>query len=189
MVRPREFEEAEVVEKIMRVFWEKGYEGTSMKDLVIATGLFKGSLYGAFGDKQSMYLMALAHYDETHIQAGVANLRADKSLNDKISGLFDSIIESMKTGVFSGGCLLCNASIDMAAVDEKVKQLVQAQIKRLQLAISNAIEAENSQLPEIEKLSAFVLSSYFGARIFAKAGLSTHIITDCKDQCLDLLKV
>ena len=63
MARPREFDEDRVKEALTRVFWEKGYEATTMQDLVDATGLLKGSLYGAFGDKQALYMIALAHYD------------------------------------------------------------------------------------------------------------------------------
>ena len=46
MARPRQFEEIQVIEKLMKVFWDKGYEATSMQDLVAASGLLKGSLYG-----------------------------------------------------------------------------------------------------------------------------------------------
>ena len=56
MARPREFDEDRVIEVLTRVFWEKGYEATSMQDLVKATGLLKGSLYGAFGDKKALYM-------------------------------------------------------------------------------------------------------------------------------------
>ena len=54
MARPREFDEIRVKEALMKVFWEKGYEATSMQDLVDATGLLKGSLYGAFGGKKAL---------------------------------------------------------------------------------------------------------------------------------------
>ncbi len=60
MGRPREFDVDEALTKIMAVFWAKGFEGSSLSDLVAATGLKKGSLYAAFGDKRAMYLKALA---------------------------------------------------------------------------------------------------------------------------------
>ena len=65
--RPREFDEDEALAKILDVFWAKGFEGTSMSDLETATGLRKGSLYAAFGDKRAMYLKALALYGRTAI--------------------------------------------------------------------------------------------------------------------------
>ena len=69
--RPREFDAEEALAQIMDVFWAKGFEGASMSDLVTATGLKKGSLYAAFGDKRAMYLKALALYDRTAIDRSV----------------------------------------------------------------------------------------------------------------------
>src|SRR5260370_23727484 len=62
--RPREFDVASVSEAAARVFWERGYHSTSLDDLTEATGLLRGSLYGAFGDKRGMLLVALDHYAE-----------------------------------------------------------------------------------------------------------------------------
>ena len=69
MGRPREFDTDAALERIMSVFWAKGFEGASMADLVHATGLKKGSLYAAFGDKRAMYHQSLALYDRPHIDA------------------------------------------------------------------------------------------------------------------------
>jgi len=63
-----------VINAIKQVFWEKGYEGTSYADLMAASGLHKGSLYQAFGDKRALYLRALADYDAMEVEAGVAML-------------------------------------------------------------------------------------------------------------------
>ena len=68
MGRPREFDEDEALAKIMDVFWEKGFEGTSMSDLETATGLRKGSLYAAFGDKRAMYRKSVELYGRTAIE-------------------------------------------------------------------------------------------------------------------------
>jgi len=58
MGRPREFDPDTALAAIMEVFWAKGFEGASMRDLVVATGLKKGSLYAAFGDKRAMFIAA-----------------------------------------------------------------------------------------------------------------------------------
>jgi AcrR family transcriptional regulator len=62
MARPREFDEGEVLDLALATFWEHGYEGTSIDDLVAATGLGRASLYGAFGDKERIFERALARY-------------------------------------------------------------------------------------------------------------------------------
>lgn len=64
MARPREFDEREVLDQALATFWEHGYEGTSIDDLVAATGLGRASLYGAFGDKERIFAKALERYCE-----------------------------------------------------------------------------------------------------------------------------
>ena len=184
MARPREFDEERVKETLMRVFWKKGYEATSMQDLVDATGLLKGSLYGAFGDKQALYMIALAHYDHTRMQAGIDMLLGEGSAKQKISGLFDAVIEAAKAGEFAGGCLLCNASIEMAPVDSAVGNSVKNTIRRFQTAVKNAIEPAIKPSDDAATLSGFIVSAYFGTRVLAKAGAPLQMIADTRDQCL-----
>jgi TetR/AcrR family transcriptional repressor of nem operon len=62
MARPREFDEGEVLDRALATFWEHGYEGTSIDDLVAATGLGRASLYGAFGDKEQIFARAVERY-------------------------------------------------------------------------------------------------------------------------------
>jgi AcrR family transcriptional regulator len=62
MARPREFDEADVLDRALSTFWEHGYEGTSIDELVAATGLGRASLYGAFGDKEQIFAKALERY-------------------------------------------------------------------------------------------------------------------------------
>jgi TetR/AcrR family transcriptional repressor of nem operon len=67
LARPREFDRDVVLETAMDVFWCKGFEGTSIQDLVEATGVNRGSLYGAFGDKETLFAEALDYYLATRM--------------------------------------------------------------------------------------------------------------------------
>ena len=185
MVRPREFDEDQVRESIMVTFWEKGYEATSMQDLVAATGLLKGSLYGAFGDKQNLYLIALEHYDQTRLQGGINALNSDGSVEERLARLFNSIIDSMNTGVFAGGCLLCDASIEMATVDEKVQTRVKSQLRRLTETIQAVVSRNFENEADQESITAMIVSSYFGARVLAKSGMPVEMIERTRDVCLE----
>ena len=187
MARPRQFDETQVVEKLMQVFWDKGYEATSMQDLVAASGLLKGSLYGAFGDKQNMYLTALRHYDRTRIQAGIDMLDGEGSARQKIARLFDNVIESTKRDIFAGGCFLCNASLEKAVTDKQVKSEVKTTIRRLKLAIMEALATHCENEDQAASLAAFIISAYFGTRVLAKGGAPAAMIGDTRDHCLQLL--
>jgi TetR/AcrR family transcriptional repressor of nem operon len=187
MARPREFDEGRVIEALTRVFWEKGYEATSMQDLVKATGLLKGSLYGAFGDKKVLDMKALAHYDETHIQSAVDMLSSNACIEEKIGNLFNAVIEGVQKGVFAGGCLLCNASMEMATVDEAVQDSVKKTIFRMREAVTVALKSKIDSTDEAEALSNSIISSYFGARVLAKAGAPVQMIIDAQAASLKAL--
>jgi len=95
--RPREFDPDEVLSKIMQLFWENGYEGTGLSDIIAATGMGKASLYSAFGNKQEMYLKALARYEALMVDSAVAILRAgDRPPLERINAFLSA---PMPTGV------------------------------------------------------------------------------------------
>jgi TetR/AcrR family transcriptional repressor of nem operon len=175
------------MENLMQVFWDKGYEATTMQDLVKASGLLKGSLYGAFGDKQTIYLAALKHYSRTRMHAQIEILNGEGSVRRKISRLFDNVIEATKRDVFAGGCLLCNASLEQAVKDKLVKNEIKTTIRRLKVAIVDAVKKEGVNEDQAASLAAFIISAYFGTRVLAKAGAPAAMIGDTRDHCLQLL--
>jgi AcrR family transcriptional regulator len=67
MARPRQFDETEVLDKALQVFWRQGYEGTSLSNLLGATGLTKSSLYAAFGGKADLFRRVVEHYHAEHL--------------------------------------------------------------------------------------------------------------------------
>lgn len=187
MARPREFDEHQVIENLMNVFWDKGYEVTTLQDLVKASGLLKGSLYGAFGDKQAIYLAALKHYNRTRIQASIDMLAGEGTARQKITRLFDGVIEPTKRGIFGGGCLLCNASLERAVTDRPVKNEIRTTIRRLKVAIMDALIAQGINEDRAASLAAFIISAYFGTRVLAKGGAPAAMIGETRDHCLQLL--
>ena len=74
MARPRSFDIEDALEKAMHVFWEHGYEGASLPDLLDGMGLTRGSLYKAFTDKKTLFMQVLERYERQAVQAGVAML-------------------------------------------------------------------------------------------------------------------
>ena len=187
MARPRGFDELEVMENLMKVFWDKGYEVTTMQDLVKASGLLKGSLYGAFGDKQTIYLAALKHYNRTRMHSQIEILNGEGRVRQKISRLFDNVIEATKRDVFAGGCLLCNASLEKAVTDKLVKNEIKTTIRRLKVAIVDVVKKEGVNEDQAASLAAFIISAYFGTRVLAKAGAPAAMIGETRDHCLQLL--
>ena len=111
--RPREFDEADILSKIMSVFWSLGYEATKLSDIVSATGLQKGSLYKVFSGKQDMYLKALAHYDETIVQEAIAYLTLETSTpaKERLENFLSAPLNAVWERGERRGCFLCNACL------------------------------------------------------------------------------
>jgi TetR/AcrR family transcriptional repressor of nem operon len=123
--RPREFDEAEVLDAAMQVFWRKGYESTSMADLMAATGLHKGSLYQAFGDKRTLYLVVLRNY----LQALSGRVRQELlGADTALEGLRNAMRQLMDTctraDARNPGCLALNALVEKGPQDEEVRQIL-----------------------------------------------------------------
>lgn len=185
--RPREFDEQAALTKIMDVFWAKGFEGATLNDLVTATGLKKGSLYAAFGDKRAMYLKALALYDRTAIDGAVRVLTGAGEPDKRIGDFLQSAIDAVSIRKDRRGCFLCNASIDQAALDRETERSVQQSLGRLTTALEEALSdlaGMSSRGARRNAQARHLLSVYFGLRVLAKAGSPDSALTDAKQAAL-----
>ena len=106
MARPRKFVEDQVIEAARDQFWAHGYAGTSLDDLVAVTGLGRGSLYGAFGDKHTIFLRALDEYSNMTMAAVRAELRdSAESAYDRLVRHIRSTARASATDSKRYGCL------------------------------------------------------------------------------------
>ena len=185
MGRPREFDVDEALAQITDVFWAKGFEGASMSDLMAATGLRKGSLYAAFGDKRAMYLKALAFYDRTAIDAGVGVLGGTAAPKHRIDRFLQSAIDAVDRDGDRRGCFLCNASIDQAALNSETEQTVKQSLGRLRRALEGVLaELGTTKSGRRRSAAQHLLSVYFGLRVLAKAGQPVKALRDAKEEAL-----
>lgn len=136
--RPREFDESEVLLLALGAFWSRGYEGTSMSDLVEATGLAKGSLYQAFGDKRRLFLQSLNCYLESGRQsvrdillspfeAARARRHRDRKLvtRERLRQVFLGSMQYCQMGGVKRGCFAVNSLSEMAPRDADVLSLIE----------------------------------------------------------------
>lgn len=182
MARPRKFDEGQVLESIKNIFWDKGYEGTSYPDLIAASGLHKGSLYAAFGDKRSLYLRALRHYDEQEVTQAIAILNGEDGTKNRIATLFNIVINALRHRDLRG-CLLCNAAVDQALHDDDVKNSVSRSISKMLVAFETALREEHSHISDHNRktVASHMNSVYFGMRVIAKSGLDIDILERARD--------
>ena len=190
MARPREFDEDAAIDAIKGVFWEKGYEGTSYADLIAASGLHKGSLYAAFGDKRALYLRALQDYDEHEVAAAVELLTGGDNAKQKgekrVEALLNAVINAVAVNGDRRGCLLCNASVDQAPHDEDVEQVVSSGLQRLQAAFEKALSA-NRKGAALKEAASLTNAAYFGMRVMAKSGAPVALMKQARNGLLKQL--
>lgn len=120
MPRPRQFDEERVLSSVQAAFWNNGYAGTSLDDLLAASGLGKGSLYGAFGDKRSLFLRVLREYDEANDRMLRTWLeQADRAV-EVIRGFVTGPLSDPDGAAARRGCLLANTAMELSVSTPEV---------------------------------------------------------------------
>ena len=167
MGRNQSFESAAVVRVARDLFWDKGYDATSVADLEQATGITRSSLYHAFGSKRGLYDTAVDNYLETVIRPRLSILRADHAqigsgLLEYFAGLRDAVL-ALPDGSARLGCLLVNCAAGLASHDEAARTVVDSYRAELTAALRYALAASigTRRAPEPELLDerARVLAS------------------------------
>lgn len=121
----KQFNKDEALDKAMQAFWTRGYEATSMQDLVDCTGVNRGSLYATYGDKRALFLSALRSYDERRRHM-LGELERRQPPREAIRKVFGSFIDETSATGSNRGCFLTNTALELAAHDPEIKQFVAA---------------------------------------------------------------
>ena len=190
MSRPREFDTQLALEHAMQMFWQKGYSGTTVQDLVDATGLKKQSLYGAFGHKQDIYLATLRLYERTRMHRAVELLLKDGSARDRVGSLLDSVIDARFEDGGERGCMLCNAAAEHAPDDTEARSAISECTARFEGVFGAAISETRPYDTDLTlrlKRGRALLAAYFGLNILAKAGAPRQVLEDVKISALETI--
>jgi TetR/AcrR family transcriptional repressor of nem operon len=125
--RPREFDEDQVLDAAMKAFWANGYEATSLADLVSVTGLHKGSLYQAFGDKHALFLQTLNRYLQNVRHYKTEILKNAESPLGGIRGVLHGFIDMSEAEAdCPKGCMAVKSLVEMAPHDAEVQRIMDA---------------------------------------------------------------
>jgi TetR/AcrR family transcriptional regulator, transcriptional repressor for nem operon len=133
MRRP-EFDRDDVLEAALQTFWRKGYEATTLPDLLKATGLARQSLYNSFGDKHALFLASLRRYEELQLRKMETTLASGP-----VRGALRSIFENALASAGECGCFLLNSAAELLPRDLEVGELVASAIQRQERALAEAL--------------------------------------------------
>jgi TetR/AcrR family transcriptional repressor of nem operon len=123
MARTKEFNPEKSLDAAVEVFWERGYERTSLDDLMNKMGIARQSLYDTFGDKRALYLKALERYRDKNHAYLRSTLEGDRAVKKGFSRIFEDLIEGGRKE-HARGCLLLSANLELAGHDEEVAKLL-----------------------------------------------------------------
>jgi TetR/AcrR family transcriptional regulator, transcriptional repressor for nem operon len=175
----------------MEVFWDRGYAGTSLEDLIDGTGLSRGSIYKAFGDKQGLFLAAL----DAYISANVSAMR-DCLADGSVAAIRAALLQAGRHLVLEPGrrgCLIVNSTCELAGRDELIYQRMRAALACVEALFADTLrvcQATGELGPdvEVEALSRFLVCTVQGVGVLGKTGQDERQLRQVVDTAMSVLK-
>lgn len=186
MARPREFDENQVLDRALHAFWARGYDATSIEDLVEATGLGRASLYGAFGDKEGLFRKVVQRYLD---QSALESDEATEGLAPRPA--IEAFVRqrTAKHGDSGQGCFLqlsattgTGALLIADAASVGMKQTRAWLLKHIKAAQAQGCIKANA---DPSALADFLMVVLNGTSASARAGLSNKALRLAVDQALE----
>lgn len=162
----------------MRVFWQEGFEAASIDALCRAMNMPRASLYQRFGDKEGLFLAALAHYGESRIEPLLAALGPEGSLHEDLARFFDAVV-SLATGAAGPtGCLISCVLTDAAGTNPALLEELERRFAALEARLAARLRAEPGAASGEPEVQAMLLASVArGIMIRARAGATAAELT------------
>ncbi len=192
MSRPREFEEGAVLDTVSEQFWAKGYAGTSMDSIAAATGLGKGSLYGAFGGKQKLFLRVLDAYCYRVADAVAEELSGpDEEAYARLSAHIRLAAAEVAADSRHRGCLLAKGAAELSEHEPEVTARSRRTLERIASALAENIRGAQrhgdiDQAADADRLASLVLAVLRGVEALGKAGTDASQLEGIAETAIDL---
>ncbi|NEN83489.1 TetR/AcrR family transcriptional regulator [Paenibacillus elgii] len=193
MVRPRAFDEDKALDAAMRLFWEKGYEATSLSDLTSGMGIQRPSLYAAFGDKKELFEAALRKYTHAHSSYVRSKLQNASSVKEAFRSYFEGIAAEVDEEGPNKGCFCINVMVELAPHDAKFEVLTREHQMYLAALFQETIErglrsGELKQVGSAKALAHTMLVSVIGLTVLMKSRPERSVADHFIATILELLK-
>lgn len=166
MARPRKYDIDMVTQQIMDVFWAKGFEATSLSDLMAATQLKKGSLYAFYGDKAGMFQRALLTYQDVAVGQMVAKM-------DQLPAraALQALMAAPAIPIMAGdrrGCFLCNSLTEFEHLDAPSQGLATRSREAMLAVTERALVRLDTPVSDVKNKAMELIALYFGLHVLAR---------------------
>ncbi|HVS93991.1 MAG TPA: TetR/AcrR family transcriptional regulator [Mucilaginibacter sp.] len=174
MARTKDFDEDEVLQKAMNLFWLKGYNATSMQDLVDGLGISRSSLYDTYGDKHTLFIRALERYRESAQQKLSKIIDEAPTAREGIRRMLEYTIKELAGDKEQKGCFLVNAAVEVAPHDAEVNKMLCENDGRMEEFLFALIQkgqesGEITNKSDAKTLADFIFNNIKGMRVTARA--------------------
>jgi TetR/AcrR family transcriptional repressor of nem operon len=191
MARPREFDEEVVLDAAIQCFWSRGYEATSVKDLIGKTGIAAASLYNAYGDKRALFRAALDHYVAGSIGERIRRCEALPPRR-AISAFFDEILSRSLNDREHKGCMLVNSALEVAPHDAGLRKVIAGVLDRIERFFLRCVEAGQAEATITRSMPAKTLARHLlgvlvGVRVLARVRPERELLKGVIGPALALL--
>ncbi|MED3397765.1 TetR/AcrR family transcriptional regulator [Bacillus wiedmannii] len=193
MARTREFDEDQVLDAAMQLFWEKGYEATSLSDLTSRMGIQRPSIYSTFGDKKELFEAALRKYTMSRASDIRNKLQSHSSVKESFSIFFADVVNEEYAGDLSKGCFCINTMVELAPHDERFEILTREHQMYLAVIFQETIE-RGIQSGELEvntdakSLAQALIVALIGLTVMMKSRPQRTFVDNVIATTLTLLK-
>lgn len=175
MPRPREFDETAVLDAATNLFWERGFEAASTRELAEAMGLTTASLYNAYGDKRALYRRVLERYAAKSLDWCGVTLAGGASGGEALAGFFDALRQETLSCDGRRGCLVVNAGLESAPHDPEFQAAVAEVFGRIGALLRACVargqtDGSITRAQSREDLASLLLSVMLGLRVIARSG-------------------
>ena len=193
MPRQKKYDEVKVLENAMKVFWAKGYEATSMNDLIKATGINRGSLYTAFQNKHALFMSVLQYYDQIYRVEHLQQIIARHSPRDAISKVFEMAAKKPGDSSIPWGCLLVNTALELSPHNPEVCEFVEHCLHGVEEFFFTHIKAgqrtgEITTTQPTRETAQALLSLFLGLRVLTRAKTRQNTINAVTSQARMMLQ-
>lgn len=193
MARPKEFDVDAALQSALEVFWEKGYEATSMQDLVDAMGIQRASLYATYGDKHALYVAALRRYQRETFDELVAHFAKATSPVAAIREFVQEVADWASGKHGRRGCLCVNANIELAPHDLLVADTLRDHHQRMETLLAATLQraVAMGELPaktDCTSLATFLLGSVVAINVLGKQRATKKQLQAMVDHALAALE-
>ena len=184
MARPREFDEAEALDRAMDVFWKKGYQATSTDDLMQAMGIRRGSFYNAFRSKRDVYLRTLDRYLELLRDGGPYRALFEMEPGaDALRTLTRNYLASVASDEGAHGCYFVHVAKEHRGQDPEVRAAIGKGIAQMKSILGEHIRAAQEQgvLPphlDAERAALMMMAVAWGSHVLIEAGAPENEVLD-----------